>query len=181
MAVNVAVGRDTRWLTLEVCREFQRGTCSRSDAECKFAHPSRSCHVENGRVIACFDSLKACLMADREWRHCIINDKLKTTGWGTLFACLNQSKEVNEERAAEQQQQQRARHGARPGIGGSGGRGLLAAGVGARAHGSARLVPDPGVHPALVGSRAVRKGNARNPSRSRVKYHLSGARALRAA
>ncbi|XP_030621515.1 muscleblind-like protein 3 isoform X2 [Chanos chanos] len=58
MAVNVAMGRDTKWLTLEVCREFQRGTCSRSDAECKFAHPSRSCHVENGRVIACFDSLK---------------------------------------------------------------------------------------------------------------------------
>ncbi|XP_056100293.1 muscleblind-like protein 3 isoform X5 [Rhinichthys klamathensis goyatoka] len=58
MAVNVTMGRDTKWLTLEVCREFQRGTCSRSDAECKFAHPSRTCHVENGRVIACFDSLK---------------------------------------------------------------------------------------------------------------------------
>ncbi|XP_062856511.1 muscleblind-like protein 3 isoform X3 [Trichomycterus rosablanca] len=58
MAVNVAVGRDTKWLTLEVCREFQRGSCSRSDNECKFAHPSRTCHVENGRVIACFDSLK---------------------------------------------------------------------------------------------------------------------------
>ncbi|XP_058253865.1 muscleblind-like protein 3 isoform X5 [Hemibagrus wyckioides] len=58
MAVNVAVGRDTKWLTLEVCREFQRGSCSRSDTECKFAHPSRTCHVENGRVIACFDSLK---------------------------------------------------------------------------------------------------------------------------
>ncbi|XP_062332749.1 muscleblind-like protein 3 isoform X5 [Osmerus eperlanus] len=58
MAVSMAMGRDTKWLTLEVCREFQRGTCSRSDAECKFAHPSRSCHVENGRVIACFDSLK---------------------------------------------------------------------------------------------------------------------------
>ncbi|XP_076877359.1 muscleblind-like protein 3 isoform X8 [Brachyhypopomus gauderio] len=58
MAVNVAMGRDTKWLTLEVCREFQRGACSRSDAECKFAHPSRTCHVENGRVIACFDSLK---------------------------------------------------------------------------------------------------------------------------
>lgn len=54
----MTMGRDTKWLTLEVCREFQRGTCSRSDAECKFAHPSRSCHVENGRVIACFDSLK---------------------------------------------------------------------------------------------------------------------------
>ncbi|XP_053091748.1 muscleblind-like protein 3 isoform X5 [Pangasianodon hypophthalmus] len=58
MAVNVALGRDTKWLTLEVCREFQRGSCSRSDTECKFAHPSRTCHVENGRVIACFDSLK---------------------------------------------------------------------------------------------------------------------------
>lgn len=58
IAVNMTMGRDTKWLTLEVCREFQRGTCSRSDAECKFAHPSRSCHVENGRVIACFDSLK---------------------------------------------------------------------------------------------------------------------------
>ncbi|XP_047658427.1 muscleblind-like protein 3 isoform X8 [Tachysurus fulvidraco] len=58
MAVNIAVGRDTKWLTLEVCREFQRGSCSRSDTECKFAHPSRTCHVENGRVIACFDSLK---------------------------------------------------------------------------------------------------------------------------
>uniref|UniRef100_A0A6Q2ZGJ5 C3H1-type domain-containing protein n=1 Tax=Esox lucius TaxID=8010 RepID=A0A6Q2ZGJ5_ESOLU len=55
---SMAMGRDTKWLTLEVCREFQRGTCSRSDAECKFAHPARSCHVENGRVIACFDSLK---------------------------------------------------------------------------------------------------------------------------
>uniref|UniRef100_A0A8B9H1N6 Muscleblind-like splicing regulator 3 n=1 Tax=Astyanax mexicanus TaxID=7994 RepID=A0A8B9H1N6_ASTMX len=58
MAINVAMGRDTKWLTLEVCREFQRGACSRSDTECKFAHPSRTCHVENGRVIACFDSLK---------------------------------------------------------------------------------------------------------------------------
>ncbi|KAI5615325.1 muscleblind-like protein 1 isoform 2, partial [Silurus asotus] len=58
MAMNMAHIRDTKWLTLEVCREFQRGTCSRSDAECKFAHPAKSCQVENGRVIACFDSLK---------------------------------------------------------------------------------------------------------------------------
>ncbi|XP_060929698.1 muscleblind-like protein 1 isoform X2 [Limanda limanda] len=58
MAVNMAPMRDTKWLTLEVCREFQRGTCSRPDSECKFAHPAKSCQVENGRVIACFDSLK---------------------------------------------------------------------------------------------------------------------------
>lgn len=58
MTVSMSMGRDTKWLTLEVCREFQRGTCLRSDAECKFAHPSSTCNVENGRVIACFDSLK---------------------------------------------------------------------------------------------------------------------------
>ncbi|XP_028319857.1 muscleblind-like protein 1 isoform X6 [Gouania willdenowi] len=58
MAVNVTPMRDTKWLTLEVCREFQRGSCSRLDNECKFAHPAKSCQVENGRVIACFDSLK---------------------------------------------------------------------------------------------------------------------------
>ncbi|XP_064869763.1 muscleblind-like protein 1 isoform X5 [Oncorhynchus nerka] len=56
--MSMAHMRDTKWLTLEVCREFQRGTCSRSDQECKFAHPAKSCQVENGRVIACFDSLK---------------------------------------------------------------------------------------------------------------------------
>ncbi|XP_064831409.1 muscleblind-like protein 1 isoform X2 [Oncorhynchus masou masou] len=58
MAVNMTPIRDTKWLTLEVCREFQRGTCSRPDSECKFAHPAKSCQVENGRIIACFDSLK---------------------------------------------------------------------------------------------------------------------------
>lgn len=61
-AVNVALIRDTKWLTLEVCREFQRGTCSRADTECRFAHPPRVCHVENGRVVACFDSLKVSAM-----------------------------------------------------------------------------------------------------------------------
>ncbi|TRY93827.1 hypothetical protein DNTS_027009 [Danionella cerebrum] len=62
MAMNMAHMRDTKWLTLEVCREFQRGLCSRSDAECKFAHPAKSCQVENGRVIACFDSLKSTML-----------------------------------------------------------------------------------------------------------------------
>ncbi|KAG7278071.1 hypothetical protein CRUP_029016 [Coryphaenoides rupestris] len=70
MAVSMSVGRDTKWLTLEVCREFQRGTCSRSDAECKFAHPARCCHVENGRVIACFDSLKGrCTRENCKYLH----------------------------------------------------------------------------------------------------------------
>nr|XP_020452088.1 muscleblind-like protein 2a isoform X2 [Monopterus albus] len=58
MALNISSVRDTKWLTLEVCRQFQWGNCSRSDEECKFAHPPKSCQIENGRVIACFDSLK---------------------------------------------------------------------------------------------------------------------------
>uniref|UniRef100_A0A287D5U0 Muscleblind like splicing regulator 3 n=1 Tax=Ictidomys tridecemlineatus TaxID=43179 RepID=A0A287D5U0_ICTTR len=69
-AVNVALIRDTKWLTLEVCREFQRGTCSRPDADCKFAHPPRVCHVENGRVVACFDSLKGrCTRENCKYLH----------------------------------------------------------------------------------------------------------------
>nr|XP_017824031.1 muscleblind-like protein 3 isoform X4 [Callithrix jacchus] len=69
-AVNVALIRDTKWLTLEVCREFQRGTCFRADADCKFAHPPRVCHVENGRVVACFDSLKGrCTRENCKYLH----------------------------------------------------------------------------------------------------------------
>jgi hypothetical protein len=50
--------KDTRWLTLEVCREFQRGKCNRTDTECKFAHPPTYVEINNGKVIACYDSLK---------------------------------------------------------------------------------------------------------------------------
>ncbi|MGH0152289.1 UNVERIFIED_CONTAM: hypothetical protein FKN15_044519 [Acipenser sinensis] len=77
MAVNMAQIRDTKWLTLEVCREFQRGTCSRPDTECKFAHPAKSCQVENGRIIACFDSLKG---DDSRYRNAalFLNGRLPT-------------------------------------------------------------------------------------------------------
>ncbi|XP_072936384.1 protein muscleblind isoform X9 [Epargyreus clarus] len=51
-------GKDSRWLQLEVCREFQRNKCSRPDTECKFAHPPATVEVQNGRVTACYDSIK---------------------------------------------------------------------------------------------------------------------------
>ncbi|XP_075675938.1 uncharacterized protein LOC113790323 isoform X2 [Dermatophagoides pteronyssinus] len=50
--------KDSRWLQLEVCREFQRNKCTRSDSECKFAHPGTNVEIQNGRVIACYDSIK---------------------------------------------------------------------------------------------------------------------------
>ncbi|RWS09638.1 protein muscleblind-like isoform X2, partial [Dinothrombium tinctorium] len=56
--VNNLNVKDSRWLQIEVCREFQRNICSRSDSECKFAHPSANIEIQNGRVIACYDSIK---------------------------------------------------------------------------------------------------------------------------
>ena len=50
--------KDSRWLQLEVCREFQRNKCSRTDSECKFAHPPENVEVQNGKVTACYDSIK---------------------------------------------------------------------------------------------------------------------------
>ncbi|CAN7938844.1 unnamed protein product, partial [Ixodes hexagonus] len=58
MAAAAANVKDSRWLQLEVCREYQRNKCSRQDAECKFAHPPPNVEVQNGRVIACYDSIK---------------------------------------------------------------------------------------------------------------------------
>jgi hypothetical protein len=50
--------KDSRWLQVEVCREFQRGQCSRTDQECKFAHPPPHVDIQNGKVTACYDSIK---------------------------------------------------------------------------------------------------------------------------
>ncbi|EEB19745.1 conserved hypothetical protein [Pediculus humanus corporis] len=55
---NLINGKDPRWLQLEVCREFQRNKCTRSDTECKFAHPPANLEVQNGKVMACYDSIK---------------------------------------------------------------------------------------------------------------------------
>ncbi|XP_065719701.2 uncharacterized protein mbl isoform X33 [Drosophila suzukii] len=55
-------GKDSRWLQLEVCREFQRNKCSRQDTECKFAHPPANVEVQNGKVTACYDSIKVSLL-----------------------------------------------------------------------------------------------------------------------
>lgn len=51
-------GKDSGWLTLEVCREHVRQRCTRSDTECRFAHPPQHVDIQNGRVVCCFDSIK---------------------------------------------------------------------------------------------------------------------------
>ena len=57
--------KDSRWLTLDVCREFTRNKCARSDDECRFAHPPPNVEVQNGRVMCCFDSIKVRPLKER--------------------------------------------------------------------------------------------------------------------
>lgn len=52
------MNKDSQWLQLDVCREFQRNRCTRFDYDCKFAHPAIHVDVQNGKVIACYDSMK---------------------------------------------------------------------------------------------------------------------------
>lgn len=50
--------KDSQWLQLDVCREYQKNKCPHSSDECKYAHPPDYVNVENGKVMACFDSFK---------------------------------------------------------------------------------------------------------------------------
>ncbi|XP_063967193.1 muscleblind-like protein 3 isoform X1 [Lytechinus pictus] len=45
---------------LEVCREYQRGSCSRGEAECKFAHPDEHITLDttDNTVTVCMDHVK---------------------------------------------------------------------------------------------------------------------------
>jgi len=50
--------RDSTWLQVDVCRDYQRDTCPRGFS-CRFAHPrSRIVLVKDGKVTCCYDYLK---------------------------------------------------------------------------------------------------------------------------
>ena len=52
--------RDSSWLQVDLCRDFQRDTCPRGHT-CRFAHPqSRTIIVKDGKVTCCYDFLKVC-------------------------------------------------------------------------------------------------------------------------
>lgn len=44
----------------QVCREFQRGNCTRGETDCRFAHPADSTMVEtnDNTVTVCMDYIK---------------------------------------------------------------------------------------------------------------------------
>lgn len=49
--------KDSQWLQLEVCREFLKSNCLKSD--CRFAHPLPHVEVTDGKVMTCYDSFKS--------------------------------------------------------------------------------------------------------------------------
>lgn len=75
MNTGMLNGKDSRWLQLEVCREFQRNKCTRPDTECKFSHPAANVEIQNGRVTACYDSIK--VSAIRNIVYLLRNEKKK--------------------------------------------------------------------------------------------------------
>ena len=52
--------RDSSWLEMELCRDFQRSTCSKGPS-CRFAHAGSSVVTKEGMVTCCYDFLKVCL------------------------------------------------------------------------------------------------------------------------
>lgn len=56
---NLVKSKDSQWLQLEVCREFQKNNCLKTDETCSNAHPSQHVEIINGKVIACYDSCKS--------------------------------------------------------------------------------------------------------------------------
>jgi len=55
---------------LEVCRESLRNRCSRSESQCRFAHPTSNIHVIDGKVQCCADFLKV-----KDYFYCALTTK----------------------------------------------------------------------------------------------------------
>uniref|UniRef100_A0A453C116 C3H1-type domain-containing protein n=1 Tax=Aegilops tauschii subsp. strangulata TaxID=200361 RepID=A0A453C116_AEGTS len=57
-------------LTVEACRDYLRDRCTRSDLECKYAHPHQSVSVDrDSKVTACADSLRNNCFRGRTCRY----------------------------------------------------------------------------------------------------------------
>ena len=64
--------RDSSWLELDVCRDFQaEGGCARGD-QCRFAHTDSSVVTRDGKVTCCYDFLKVCgYTGELLLQHCV--------------------------------------------------------------------------------------------------------------
>lgn len=50
----------TMWLSFKVCREFQRGNCTRGENDCRYAHPIDIAMIDTNEntVTVCMDYIK---------------------------------------------------------------------------------------------------------------------------
>lgn len=53
---HLVKSKDSQWLQLEICREFQRNKCPKTDCRC--AHPPQNVESADGKVMTCYDSFK---------------------------------------------------------------------------------------------------------------------------
>lgn len=73
--------RDSSWLELEVCRDFQRQSCPRIH-DCRFAHPQPPVVSKEGKVTCCYDFLKVDHpRAQVHPRVCCKNEVEGGSGW----------------------------------------------------------------------------------------------------
>uniref|UniRef100_A0A3B5MBC5 Muscleblind-like splicing regulator 3 n=1 Tax=Xiphophorus couchianus TaxID=32473 RepID=A0A3B5MBC5_9TELE len=65
-ARNIYVDRRSRW-PCQVCREFQRGNCTRGESDCRYAHPLEAGMVDcsENSVIVCMDYIKGRCSRDK--------------------------------------------------------------------------------------------------------------------
>ncbi|GAA6103478.1 muscleblind-like protein 1 isoform X1 [Tachysurus ichikawai] len=64
---NAAAQKLLRTDRLEVCREYQRGNCSRGETDCRFAHPADSTMIDSSEntVTVCMDYIKGRCSRDK--------------------------------------------------------------------------------------------------------------------
>ncbi|KAG9330704.1 hypothetical protein JZ751_022390 [Albula glossodonta] len=66
-AASTAAQKLMRTDRLEVCREYQRGNCSRGETDCRFAHPADSTMIDtnDNTVTVCMDYIKGRCSRDK--------------------------------------------------------------------------------------------------------------------
>ena len=63
--------RDSSWLELDICRDFQtEGGCARRE-QCRFAHTNSSVVTRDGKVTCCYDFLKVSRCTSLLLQHCV--------------------------------------------------------------------------------------------------------------
>lgn len=81
--------KNSQWLQLDICREYQRNKCPRSEESCTYAHPPLHIETIDGKVVTCYDSLEGrCSRDVCKFYHPppAVTEKLKQKGRNDMTA-----------------------------------------------------------------------------------------------